>query len=387
MANVLTNLASDIYKAADIVGRELVGLIPSVTINAGTQEVGIGQNVRSHFTRSVSTTTIAPSMTIPEGTDQTVDTKTLTLTKQKGVEIPWTGEDVKFVEGAGSGAGFETIYGDQIAQAMRAIANEIEVDICTDAYQNAGGAYGTSGTTPFGSNFDEVAELRKNLVDRGCPMDGQITLVVNTAAGVKLRNLAQLQKVNEAGGSDLLRQGELLDLQGIRLKESAGIQAHTAGTGASYDVDLVAGYSAGDKAIHIDTGSGTITAGDILTFSSDTSLKYVNSTLVTPGSGDEDITLNAGLLAAVADGEDMAIQSAYTANLCLHRRAYELAIRAPANPIGGDAAVDRMLVQDPHSGLVFEISVYKGFKKAMIMVGAVWGYKAWKPEFIQILQG
>jgi len=33
MANVLNNLAADIYKAADVVGRELVGFIPSATIN------------------------------------------------------------------------------------------------------------------------------------------------------------------------------------------------------------------------------------------------------------------------------------------------------------------------------------------------------------------
>jgi len=36
MANVFDNLAADIYKAADIVGRELVGVIPSMTVNAGT---------------------------------------------------------------------------------------------------------------------------------------------------------------------------------------------------------------------------------------------------------------------------------------------------------------------------------------------------------------
>ena len=34
MPNALNNLAADIYKAADVVGRELVGVIPSVTINS-----------------------------------------------------------------------------------------------------------------------------------------------------------------------------------------------------------------------------------------------------------------------------------------------------------------------------------------------------------------
>lgn len=62
-------------------------------------------------------------------------------------------------------------------------------------------------------------------------------------------------------------------------------------------------------------------------------------------------------------------------------------MRAPASPAGGDAAVDVMMVQDPHSGLVFEISVYKGFKKSMIYVGSVWGFKAWKPDAIALLLG
>ena len=41
-----------------------------------------------------------------------------------------------------------------------------------------------------------------------------------------------------------------------------------------------------------------------------------------------------------------------------------------------------MMVQDPFSGLVFEVSVYKGFNKAMIYVAAVWGKKAWKPDVV-----
>ena len=124
MANVLTDLAADIYKAADKVGREAVGLIPSVTINGdATTSAAKGDTIRSHFTRTPTvSTTYAPSMTIPEGTDQTVDNKTMTLDTYANVQIPWTGEDIKHVN---NGSGYETIFGDQIAQAMRSIVNSL----------------------------------------------------------------------------------------------------------------------------------------------------------------------------------------------------------------------------------------------------------------------
>ncbi len=380
MANVLTDLAGDIYKAADVVGRELVGFIPACTINAdGSEEAGLNDVVRSHFTRAASANTISPAMTIPEGDDQTVDNKTLTLNNSKAVQIPWTGEDIKSVN---NGSGYESIYGDQIAQAMRALANEIEADLAAEAYQNASQAYGTAGTTPFGSNFNEVAEVRKILADNGCPMDGQISLVVDTSAGVNLRNLAQLQKANEAGGDNLLRQGVLLDLQGLALRESGQVQSHTQGTGASYLLND-ASSAVGDTTIAADGGSGTILAGDVVTFAG-TSTKYVVNSALSGGS----FEIGApGLLAAEGDNDAITVGADYTANCAFHRSALELAMRAPANPVGGDAAEDMMLVQDPHSGLVFEISVYKGYKKAMISVGAVWGVKGWKPNHIVNLLG
>ena len=97
MANVLTDLAADLYKAADTVGRELVGITPSVTINAGSEAVAQGDTIRAHFTRPSSLVDVTPSMTIPEGTDQTIDNKTMTLDQAKAVQIPWTGEDMKHV--------------------------------------------------------------------------------------------------------------------------------------------------------------------------------------------------------------------------------------------------------------------------------------------------
>ena len=380
MANVLTDLAADIYKAADVVGRELVGFIPAVTVNAnGSERVAKGDVVRASFTRAASVVDVSESMTIPEGTDQTVDNKTLTISKTRAVQIPYTGEDVRHLN---NGIGFETVYGDQIAQAMRALVNEIEADVATEAYKNASRAFGTAGTTPFGSNFSEVAEIRQILADNGMPMnDGQASIVLNTVAGTNLRQLAQLQKANEAGGTDLLRQGVLLDLQGLMMRESAQVQAHTKGTGASYLLND-ASSAIGDTSIAADGGSGTILAGDVVTFNGDTNKYVVNTAL----SGGAFAIGGPGLRSALADNAAITVGNSYTANVAFHRRALELAIRPLAEP-PSSLASDTMTVSDAASGLTFTVSVYPGYHKSMIEVSVAWGVKAWKPDFIATLMG
>lgn len=382
MSNVLTNLAADIYKAADIVGRELVGFIPSSTINGdATTRAAKGDTIRSHFTRTPTVnTSFAPSMTIPEGTDQTVDNKTMTIDTYASVQIPWTGEDIKHVN---NGSGFETIYGDQIKQAIRALCNKIEVDLFTATYKGASRAVGSAGTTPFGSNFDVIAEARQILVDNGCPIDNQITAVLNTAAGTKLRNLAQLQKANEAGGTNLLRQGTLLDLQGVMIKESAGISSHTKGAGASYVTD--GAFTADSTSILLKTGSGTVLSGDVVTFAADANNKYVVNTGV--AAAGTIVLGNTGLMVDVATGNAMTIGNSYTPNVVFHKQAVELGIRPPAMPNGGDSAVDMMTIQDPNSGLVFEVAVYKGYMKTMIEIRCLYGVKVWKPDFIATIMG
>jgi len=380
MANVLTSLAADIYKAADMVGRELTGIIPSVTINGGSERAALNDVVRSHFTRPATVTTITPSMTIPEGDDQTVDNKTMTLDTTAAVKIPWTGEDIKHVD---NGSGFQTIYGDQIRQAFRAICNQIEIALWAAIRKAGSRAFGTAGTTPFGSNFNEIPELRRILADNGMPFDNMVSLALNTAASANLRKLAQLQKANEAGGDQLLRQGTLLDLQGFMLKESQAPSAVTKGTGASYLTNS-ASLVVGTTVIPADTGSGTILAGDIVTFAADANNKYVVTAALAAGS----FTIGApGLRMAIPDNNAITVGNDFTPNLALHKTAAELAIRPMADPPGGDLAADTMVVQDPWTGLSFEIKAYKGFKKAMFMVSCVYGVKAWKEQHIALLLG
>lgn len=378
MANVFTSLAADIYVARDKVGRELVGAIPAVTINAdGSSRAAKGDTIRAAITRSQTVnTSFAPSMTIPEGTDQTVDNKTMTLNSYASIQIPYTGEDIKHLN---NGSGFETVYGDQIYQAFRAIGNKMEVDLMIEIQNQSGNAYGTAATTPFASNLNDLPNVRKLLIDRGCPDDGQLSAIYNTTAGVNLRNLSNLYKVNEAGSNELIRQGVLLDLYGLKIRESAQVQSHTAGTAANYVLN--GSHAVGATTITAKTGTGTLLPGDVVTINSH---KYVvNTGLAAAGT----FTINSGLLAAGSDSDTITAAAAYSGNVVLHKQAAEIAMRPIALPMGGDAAVDRMTVQDPWSGLIFELAMYKGYQKAMIEVGCLYGVKAWKPDFMAIHLG
>lgn len=381
MANVLTNLAADIYKAADMVGRELTGIVPSITINGGAQAVAMNDTVRSAFTRTPVVGTITPAMTIPEGTDQTVDNKTMTIDQSASVKIPWTGEEIRHLN---NGVGFETVYGDQITQAMRAITNQIENFCWNLAAKGASRAFGTPGTNPFASNFNGVSEIRQILIDNGMPDDGRTTLVINTLAGTKMRQLAQLQQVNTSGNDQLLRQGTLLDLHRIMIKESAAPTIVTKGTGTAYTTTN-AGFAVGTTQIPLITGSGTVLAGDRITFAGDTNIYVVETGVSAPGT----ITLaGPGLRQAIpAAATAMTIGNNATINVALHQRAMELAIRPMELPYGGDAAVDVMNVSDPISGLSFQVAAYKGYKKAMFEVSCVYGAKVWKPDFVAALLG
>jgi hypothetical protein len=206
---------------------------------------------------------------------------------------------------------------------------------------------------------------------------------MNTAAGVKLRNLAALQQVNTSGNEALLRQGTLLDLQGIMIKESAGTTTHTKGAGTSYVTNGIQAANATD--VVLKKGSGTVLAGDIVTFAGDTNNKYVvNAGITAPGT----ITLGApGLKVAIADANALTIGDSYTPSVAFHKSAVELGMRPPAMPNGGDSAVDVMTVQDPNSGLVFEIAVYKGYMKTMLEVRCLYGTKVWKPNHVATLLG
>ena len=383
MSNTLTNLIPDIYAALDVVSRELVGFIPAVARDPSADRVALNQTLRVEQTpANAAGGDITPAMALPSAADQTIGNKSLTITKNRFFPFSWTGEEQYAVN---KGPGYLTIKQDQIAQAVRAAINEMETDIATAAYKGASRAYGTAGTTPFASTLADPANGKKILDDNGAPSSDR-HLVINTTAGAAMRTLAQLTKANEAADASLLRQGVLLDIHGFAIRESAKVQAVTKGTGSGYLVDLVAGYAIGDTTVHVDTGTGTILAGDVVTFAGDTN-KYVVATGFA-GDGDGDIVLAApGLRQTLANDVAMTIGNSFTANVGFTRNAILLATRLPELPEEGDMALDRIVITDPLTGISLEFAVYPGYRMNVYHVSLAWGVTVIKPEHAFVLLG
>jgi hypothetical protein len=381
-ANTLTGLLPTIYDAVDQISRELVGFIPSVYVNPKADEVAKDQDITYPVVASMAASDVTPSNVLPDISGVTVGTGTMKITKSRKVPFVWNGEEVTSIS---------PVYGqvkqNQFLQAMRTLVNEMEADLAA-LYVAASRAYGAAGTTPFGTNLAESAQVRKILSDNGCPMtDCQLT--IDTAAGAALRTLAQLNKANEAGSSDPLRRGTLLDIHGFQIRESAQVKAHIAGTESGYLVDLTAGYAAGIKTVHVDTGTGTLLAGDILTNTKTgrDPNKYVIKTGFA-GDGDGDIVIaDPGIKVAWVNNDPVAAGASYAANMAYHRNALHLLTRLPKMPPGGDAANAAEVVTDPVSGISFQVLEYGEYRQRVFEVAVAWGAKCVKPEWLALLLG
>lgn len=385
-ANTLTGVIGQLYAGLNVVSRELVGAISSVRRDTGVERAAVGQTVNFPIVPTQTATDVVPAMQVPTPPDNTIGFGTMAITKSRKVAFGWTGEEQRALN---NGVGYQNTQADLFAEGLRVLCNEIEADLMLEGALNASRAYGTAGTTPFtAGDLSPAAQLRKILDDNGAP-PSERSMILNTAAGANLRSVPNLTRVNEAGTSMTLRDGELLNLVGFSVKESAQTVQFTAGTNNGAASTNNAGYAVGATVITLaSAGTGTIKAGDVITFAGDTN-KYVVA------SGDTDVS-NGGTITLAKPGLRVAIPASNTvittvashaANIGFSKNALALAMRAPALPQQGDLALDRTTLIDPRSGLVFEVSLYPGYRMIEAEVAAAWGVKATKSEHIAMLLG
>lgn len=384
MANNLDGLIPTLYNALDAVSRELVGFIPAVSSDMTFERAAKGQKVTSPVAPSATASDIAPAVTPPNDGDQNIGSVTMEITKARRVPVRWNGEEKRGLDN--NGASYNVILRDQFAQGMRTLVNEVESDLA-GLHRFASRAIGTPGTTPFATTLADTAQARKLLMDNGAP-PSDLQMVIDTTAGANMRTLTQLNKANEANDDNLLRRGVLLDVHGFAIRESSQIKTSVAGTAASATTNAT-GYAVGATQITLaSAGTGTVVAGDAITFAGDPN-KYIVV------AGDTDVS-NGGAIEIAKPGLRKAIPASATAitvvagaarNMVFPRSAIALATRAPALPEQGDSAVDRTIITDPVSGLSFEVSVYAQYRQVQYEIALAWGCAATKSEHIGLVFG
>lgn len=378
MSNTLTGLIPTIYTALDIVSREQVGFIPAVARNTKADAAAKDQTVTAPVAPVAVTEDIVPGPSAPNTGDQNIGTVDVKITKSKMAPVKWNGEEQLALGPAGT---YNTILADQFTQAFRALSNEVDSDLGA-LYYGTSRAVGTAGTTPFGIKEDlsDAANARKVLEQNGSPTTN-LQMVLDSDAIANTRGKQSvLFKVNEAGTEQLLREGVLGRLQGFNIHSSAGVKRAVAATAAGYLVN--GAKSEGDILIAIDTGTGAIAAGQLVTFAGDDNQYVVAAATATT------ITLAApGLRQDLADGVAITVVGGFTANMAFDRNAFLLASRTPAMPEGGDTADDVMNVTDPVSGITFQIALYRQYRQVRYEVGLAWGVASIKPAHAVMLLG
>lgn len=380
--NTITNLIPILYEALDVVSRELVGFIPAVARNSSAARASLNETINIPIVPAISGGNITPGQLPVDDGQQTMGNTTMTISKARYFPIRWNGEEERTLQLAGMQGG---IIRDQFAQGFRAACNEVEADLAA-LYVNASRAYGTAGTAPFNTanDFSDFANVRRILEDNGSPT-GDLQLVLGSAAMANLRGKQSvLFKANEAGTTDLLRNGVLGQVEGLNIRNSRQVVVKTAGTGTLYTSNT-AGYAVGATDITLITGSGTILAGDTVTFAGDANKYVVKTGLAAPGVL---VLQEPGLQVALpASAVALTVGAATTPNMAFDRNAIQLITRAPAMPAGGDNAIDSMMIQDPVSGLVFEVVRYAQYRQIKTEICLAWGVKTVVPRHTMQLIG
>ena len=379
----LNKVRRDIFLGLRESGYSPVGFINSVNTVPAATEAAVGDIIKVPIGKAGKMVNTPVGFNFPDEAGSDVDSINMELTFAKTVPIDWKGEDQKAVMNSGA---WGTVKAQQFADAFNQIRDAIEKSVAEEAVKNSSRAYGSAGTAPFadGTKMGDMAQMKGILDVNKAPKVGRSIVLSSEAETSLLTNQINLIKVNEAGSDAALRQGIILPTYGFAVRSSAQLEEHVKGEGTGYLTNLDSALAPEAREIAVDTGSGAILAGDVITFAGDANKYVVNSNNTTTTTS---ITIGEpGLRKSLADGVAITSVNSYTPSIAFHKSAIALAIRPPKAPVEGDM-MERTLVTDPYTGITFEIALVKGQRVVQYQVSAVWGVKAVNPAWIATLLG
>jgi len=377
MSNTLTVLSPTLFSAAKEVASEPFAVINAINTSFDNKGVAKGDTVTVDVAPTRAAVDFAPGAVTTTGDDAVASSVPVLITAAKKVSWHLTGEQIRSLQNA-------TINEDWVKQllkqGMRTLRNLAEIDAATALKQGASRATGTAGTTPFASDLTALTNARKVLQDNGAPL-ADLQYIGDSSSGLNLRNLGIIQQAYQAGSDVERRSGALLRQFGFEMGESAGIGLHTKGTGSGY-TSSAAGFAVGTTQIPLITGTGTIVAGDVVTFAGDTNKYVVTTGIAAPGT----ITIgNPGLkVALAASAVALTVGNNYTADVAFEKSAAVGIIRPtliPENP-----TIEQMEISDAN-GMTYLMLQIAQYGQLSWELHLAWGFKTVNGEFSTIVLG
>lgn len=171
------------------------------------------------------------------------------------------------------------------------------------------------------------------------------------------------------------------DIIAAAVADGTGGDLDPAGTNPFLAATGMKDFAAIDKLFR-DAGADGQVRQVVMTSQHLANVKGELSNLFKANEAGSDALLRDGIIARVqglnlydSAGFDTVVDSlAFTPN------AIQLLARTPYS--GNDQAMDRTYVTDPKTGLVFEVSLYAGYRQMKIEIGLAWGVKVIKPEHV-----
>lgn len=257
--------------------------------------------------------------------------------------------------------------------AVVSLSNKIDNLVLTQLYQKSYNTTGTAGTTPFATTTAAATAARRILMQNNCPADPFNTFfVMDPLAEEKALGLEAFTSAAYTGQPEAaIINGFMGTKLGFGFVMNQNTPSHTAGTGSSYQTSAAA--TAGDTSVSVDTGSGTVLVGDIVTFAGHTQTYTVTSAL-TGGS----FSFSPELQANVADNEAVTVTASHTANLAFHRDSAVLVQRSLDNIPGANAYT----LTDDKTGMSLRAELIRQNARSAIRLDVLFGIAVARPELI-----
>ena len=382
MANTLTTLQPILFSVAQEVSAEPFGAVDAINTNFDSKGVAVGDVVKVPVAPTRAASDFTPANVPPQGADAVASEVSVQISKSRKTTMYLTGEQLRSLDNGATSA--EWIR-QMVAQMMRTLRNEAEVDCVNAIYQGASRATGTAGTNPFASALTPLADVRKILRDNGAPM-ADLQFVGDTTSEANLLKLGVVLDAGIAGSDEERRSGILRRQYGFNMRTSAGIEQHVKGAGTGYLINNASTEEVGETTLTLDTGTVNTTgikAGDIITHASDAVNKYVVNTGLTAVAGDIVIG-RPGLITAAANNAATTIGDNYTPNLAFERSAVVGIMRPPVMP--ANPTISQTLISDGR-GMTYLLLDIAQYGQRTWELHLAWGFKAVQPEHIATLLG